>query len=305
MANQKEVTVINAIIGLNGQGWSRRRIARELGIHRETVGRHLRLWREGHPSKPAISTPGSAPPKPAISTPGDPGRQSRCAPYQPQIEQDLEKGLSAQRIWQDLVEAHGFTGSYQSVKRYVGKLRRAHPKRFDRVECAPGEEAQVDFGTGAPVRTAEGKTRRPPVLRVVLSQSRKAYSEAVWRQDTESFLRGMENACRYFGGVPKTLVIDNLKAGVLRADWYDPQLNPKLESFARHYGTVILPMWTPVGKGYETGGLKTERVGRGFGMVFMGSVFVSSCGSWALRSGRFGRGAEDGRGRLRRGCCRC
>jgi hypothetical protein len=75
----------------------------------------------------------------------------------------------------------------------------------------------------------------------VLSHSRKGYSEAVRRQTTESFLRCLENAFRDFGGVPGTVVIDNLKAGVLQADWYDPELNPKLEEFARHYGTVILP----------------------------------------------------------------
>jgi hypothetical protein len=74
-----------------------------------------------------------------------------------------------------------------------------------------------------------------------LGCSRKGYSEAVWRQDTETFIRAIENAFRHFGGVAATVVIDNLKAGVLRADWYDPQLNPKLEEFARHYGTVILP----------------------------------------------------------------
>jgi hypothetical protein len=86
-----------------------------------------------------------------------------------------------------------------------------------------------------------GKRRRPHLFRAVLSHSRKAYSEVVWRQTSESFLRCLENAFRYFGGVTATVVIDNLKAGVLQADWYDPELNPKLEEFARHYGTVILP----------------------------------------------------------------
>jgi hypothetical protein len=85
------------------------------------------------------------------------------------------------------------------------------------------------------------KRRRPHLFRAVLSHSRKAYSEVVWRQTSESFLRCLENAFRYFGGVTATVVIDNLKAGVLHADWYDPELNPKLEEFARHYGTVVLP----------------------------------------------------------------
>jgi transposase len=75
------------------------------------------------------------------------------------------------------------------------------------MEVEPGAEAQVDFGQGAWV-TVEGKRKRPHFFRIVLSHSRKGYSEAVWRQTTESFIRCLENAFRYFGGVPRTLVID-------------------------------------------------------------------------------------------------
>src|SRR5690606_8527843 len=66
-------------------------------------------------------------------------------------------------------------------------------------------------------------------------------SEAVPRQTTEHFIRALENAFGHFGGVPKTLVIDNLKAAVTHADWYDPDLNPKIQAFCQHYGTVLLP----------------------------------------------------------------
>ena len=85
---------------------------------------------------------------------------------------------------------------------------------------------QVDFGLGAMIQEEGARARRSWVFRVVLSYSRKGYSEAVFRQDTESFLRCMENAVRHFGGVPLVLNIDNLKAAVLRADWFDPELNP-------------------------------------------------------------------------------
>ena len=132
------------------------------------------------------------------------------------------------------------------------------PLPFRRMETEPGEEAQVDFGTGAPVRMADGKVRRPWVFRIVLSYSRKAYSEAVWRQSTESFITCLENAFRHFGGVPKRLVIDNLKAAVAQADWYDPEIHPKLQSFAQHYGTVILPTkpYMPRHKGKVESGVK-------------------------------------------------
>ena len=76
---------------------------------------------------------------------------------------------------------------------------------------------------------------------MVLSHSRRGYSEVVWRLTTESFIRCLENGFRHFGGVPKTLVIDNLRAAVTRADWFDPDLNPKVEEFCRHYGTAMMP----------------------------------------------------------------
>ncbi|MCA9161157.1 MAG: IS21 family transposase, partial [Planctomycetales bacterium] len=116
---------------------------------------------------------------------------------------------------------------------------------------APGEEAQIDFGTGAPYLDSEGKKRRTHVLRVVLSHSRKAYSEVVTRQTTECFITAIENSFHAFGGVPRTIVVDNLKAAVIKADWFDPELNPKLLDFCRHYNTTVLPTkpYTPRHKG--------------------------------------------------------
>src|SRR5439155_25794968 len=96
-----------------------------------------------------------------------------------------------------------------------------------------------------------GKRRRSHVFRMVLSHSRKAYSEVVARQTTDDFLSCLENAFQHFGGVPRTVVIDNLKAAVSKADWFDPELNPKMQAFCQHYGTVMLPTkpYTPRHKG--------------------------------------------------------
>ena len=255
--NILKVSLQHSILTLTEHGWSRRRIARELGLDRETVGRYLRLA-ESKPAipltgnlseeaaKPAISLTGSesepfSKPAPAAAGhTGSAGRQSLCVPLQEIIEAAIVAGLSAQRIYQDLVGGQGFVGSYHSVQRFVRQLRASAPIPFVRMEVEPGAEAQVDFGQGAWVMV-EGKRKRPHLFRIVLSHSRKAYSEVVWRQTTESFIRCLENAFRYFGGVPRTLVIDNLRAAVTRADWFDPELNPKLEEFCRHYGTVILP----------------------------------------------------------------
>jgi transposase len=171
---------------------------------------------------------------------GSVGPASRCEPFRELIRGALERGLSAQRIWQDLCE-QGFTGGYDSVKRFCRRLQQGRPLPFRRIEVAPGDEAQVDFGRGAPLLTPDGKRKYPHAFRIILSYSRKGYADTVARQTTENLIRALENAFWHFGGVPRTLVIDNLKAAVTQADWFDPELNPKLVAFCQHYGTVILP----------------------------------------------------------------
>jgi transposase len=270
-----KVTQQEEIITLKARGWSARRIARELGFDRDTVRRYLRAGE----AKPTTPTPGSLrengpenlpgpsglPAEPATLTPGSGGAPvtagetieteaavdqalaaaranvSLCERWKLQIEAGLDQQLSAKRIHQDLVCEHGFAGSYQSVKRFVRKLELQAPVPYRRMDFAPGEQVQVDFGQGAWVVDENGKRRRPHVFRAVLSCSRKGYSEAVWDQKTETFIRCLENAFRHFGGVPITTTPDNLKAAVLYPDWYDPDLNPKLASFAQYYQTVILP----------------------------------------------------------------
>jgi transposase len=177
--------------------------------------------------------------------------RSACEWFRELILAKLEDELSAQRIYQDLVANHGYAGSYYSVRRFVQKLEAHLPLPFRRMECAPGFEAQVDYGTGAPIIGSDGKRRKSHVFRVVLSHSRKGYCEASFRQTTDDFIRALENAFWSFGGVPQTVVIDNLKAAVKHADWYDPELQPKLRVFCQHYGTAILPTrpYTPRHKG--------------------------------------------------------
>ena len=174
----------------------------------------------------------------------------------------------------------GVGGGYDAVKRFARRLTQQADPPFQRIEVEPGAEAQVDFGQGAWV-IEEGKRRRPHLFRVVLSHSRKAYSEVVWRQTTENFIRALENAFRHFGGVTRTLVIDNLRAAVTRVDWFEPELNPKVEEFCRHYGTVILPTRPamPRHKGKIEAGVKYAQnnalKGRSFESLAAQNLFLS------------------------------
>ncbi len=267
--NLLKAPMISTIRTLTARGWSERRISEELGIHRKTVRRYSKCTtpssgseaaedpktaaginedQSGVASKYTTLSPGS------VETPvseletnfnaalvAAKSCVSLCEPWKGAIEAGLAQQLSAKRIHQDLVHDHGFVGAYQSVKRYVRRLERAAPVPYRRMEFAPGEQLQVDFGLGAWIREEGGRKRRPHVFRAVLCFSGKGYSEVVWNQKTETFLRCLENAFRYLGGVPATVAPDNLKAAVLHPDWFDPELNPKLAAFAEHYGTVILP----------------------------------------------------------------
>ncbi len=143
MANILRMAKVQAIIGLLEKGWSYRRIARELGVHRQTVARYDRLRKTEH-SKSSILTPGSVgegESKSSKVTPGSnsPGRtsQSLCEPYREVIEEKLEEGLTAQRIYQDLRYEHGFQGSYSSVKRYVRKIINSGTLPYRRIETEP------------------------------------------------------------------------------------------------------------------------------------------------------------------------
>jgi len=157
MSNVLKVSHQEAIRSLHQKGWSRRRIARELGINGRTVRRHIEAEskcttistpgsREEWDSKcSAISTAGSegvGGRTPGISSCGHLGRESRCEPFEAAIDSKMEAGLSAQRIYQDLVEENGFLGSYQSVKRFVRRLKQRQAQRVWRIECQPGEEMQ-------------------------------------------------------------------------------------------------------------------------------------------------------------------
>ena len=267
MSNHLKVAIIDTIASLYRRGWSQRRIARELEIDRETVARYLKQAQAApKPANAPFGSGNSQPaPKPANAPSGSDsleiaphtdvppqysasgdcsrarGRLSDCEPWRDVIQSKCNQGLTAQRIYQDLTTEHSFQGSYYTVRRFVRRLEPVHELPFRRLECEPGDEAQVDFGTGAPVYTPDGKRRRTHVFRVVLSHSRKAYSEAVYRQTTDDFLRCIESAFRHFGGAPGRLVLDNLKAAVNKADWFDPELNPKVRSFGEHYGFVFWP----------------------------------------------------------------
>ena len=265
------------IIALGRLGWSLRRIQRETSVRRETVSAYLkeagvalrpprgRRIRAKPASRADEVTPDSTPAKPASEvaevTPDSgresaggsdakpepkPGRSpsaSACEPYGETIEVGLSKGRNAKAIWQDLVDTYGFTGAYQSVKRFIHKARgKQSPEACAVIETAPGEEIQVDYGAGPMVRDGHtGKYRRTRLFVLTLGYSRKSVRLMVFGSSSQTWAQLHEKAFRRLGGVTKVAVLDNLREGVLKPDIYDPTVNPLYRDMLRHYNVVALP----------------------------------------------------------------
>jgi len=242
------------ILGLGRLGWSLRRIERATGVRRETASAYLKA--ADIPVR-GRGRPGSGSPKPAINgevstdlgagsevpRPGRAPSASACEPYREVIEEALGRGRNAMAIWQDLVDDHGFTARYASVRRFVLKLRAKAPVEARAViTTAPGEEGQVDYGEGPMVRHPDtGKYRRTRLFVLTLGYSRKCVRLLVWRSSSQVWAELHERAFRRLGGTVRVIVLDNLREGVLKPDVYDPTLNPLYHDVLGHYGVVALP----------------------------------------------------------------
>src|SRR5437764_10508251 len=226
MGNYLKMSDKNRVLALLELGWPYRGIERETGVRRETIARY-------DPRRAPKAANLSAGPEPAPSV---------AEGYRAHIEAGVQQGLSAQRIWQDLGEQLSYPYSYASVRRFVRRLKRRHPKLVDVLEHPPGEEAQVDFFQGPPTfDDAQGRWRRPWIFRLTLSCSKHGYEEPLWTQGRDGFLRAHEHAFVGLGGVPRVIRHDNLKAAVVRACLYDPDVSEIYAAFAKHWGFVPLP----------------------------------------------------------------
>ncbi len=225
-------------------GESDRAIGRNLSINRATVKKY-REWAQDEGllagelppieevQERLVASQTEAPP---------PQNVSSVERYREQVEAWRAAGVRMSAIYARLQE-QGYEGSYSAVRRFV---RQGEPPRLDvtvRVERAPGEEAQVDFGYAGYMLDESGQRRKAWVFVMTLSHSRHQYVEFVFDQRIETWLDLHRHAFEFFGGVPKKIVPDNLKAAIVRASWdgTDPQVQWAYRECAEHYGFIIAP----------------------------------------------------------------
>ena len=238
---------------------SNRAIQRETGLHRQTVKRY-RDWATAQgllegPLPPLTEleqiVQQSLPEKPP------PQNQSSLESYRDAVVQLRKEGVERMAIYRRLQE-RGYTGSYSAVRRFVNKLEQQQPEVMVRVECKPGEEAQVDFGyAGSLLDPHTGKVRRAWAFVMTLSWSRHQYVEFVFDQKLATWLLLHRHAFEWFGGVPDRIVIDNLKAAIVKACFDDPIVQQAYRECAEHYGFLIAPcrIATPRHKGKVESGV--------------------------------------------------
>jgi transposase len=234
LKEQKRSTVETLL----GRGASQHEIQRKTGIDRKTVRKIALALAAGLANSPmATGMRNGATQIPPPRPPAPKEARSACEAHREWIEVQIRLGRNATAIYQDLVDHHGFTSRYNSVKRFCRSLRRTEPAQFDRLEFLPGEEAQVDYGEGA-LTLHNGRYRRPRLFVMTLRYSRRSFRKVVWKSSTETWARLHEEAFRYFGGAVSYIVLDNLKEGVIKPDIFEPELNRVYADMLRHYGVV-------------------------------------------------------------------
>ena len=293
MANVLSDDKRQQVEALGRLGWTLRRIQRETGVRRETASDYLKAagiairgrggskpaTSDGVITDPVVSKPATsdevitdsailkpAAPEPVITDSA--ASSSMCEPYRELIARWLDDGRTATSIFQELVEKHGFAARYATVQRFVRKLHgETAPEARVVIATRPGEEAQVDYNDGPMVRESPGgKYKRMRLFLLTLAHSRKSVRLLTWKSSTKIWAQLHENAFRRLGGATATVVLDNLREGVLKPDVYDPLLNPLYRDVLAYYGVVALPcrVRDPDRKGkVESGIAHTQKALRG------------------------------------------
>jgi transposase len=225
-------------------GETDRAIARDLGMARKTAARYRDLARDlGY----------LAGPLPAlidldrmlgarVSQDNLPRQPFKAEPWRAVVETLRGRGVEMMAVFQRLRDDHGYPGSYSALRRFVQHLEGRTPEGFVRLEVGPGEEAQVDFGyAGEMIDPVTGALRRAWAFVMTLSYSRHQYVTFVFDQKIATWLACHREAFAHFGGVPRKIVVDNLKAAIVKAVLHEPVAQRSYREFAMHYDFLISP----------------------------------------------------------------
>lgn len=185
--------------------------------------------------------------------------QSLVQPYATQVLAWQNQGIQGTTIHQALVRKFGFTGAYNSVKRFLSRHQKPQADATVILDFEPGDAAQVDFGSGPVIVDPQtGEVRRTWFFAMTLAWSRHQYAEFVLDQTVDTWLGCHRRAFEFFNGVPGRVIIDNPKCAITKACYYDPDVQRSYAEIAEGYGFRIsaCPPRDPKKKGIIESGVK-------------------------------------------------
>ena len=206
------------------QGDSDRQIAAARIMGRRTAARLRELGTENHWLDVAYPMPADEAIAAAL---GQPKRASTTvsslAAQRERIQGWASQGVSGVAIFAALQREQGWSGSYSAVRRILADIRSSEPPETScRLDFAPGEAVQVDFGAGPMLMHPDDKLRRTWAFVMTLCFSRHQYVEFVWDQSAATWLGCHRRAFEWFGAVPQRVTIDNAKCAITKACAKDP-----------------------------------------------------------------------------------
>lgn len=254
---------VQEVLYQHSQGRTIKEIVRSLGVSRNTVRRLTRQQSIGkfpetkllREIEEGVSTTSADPMDQSVKG----VIQEKIHSYHDIIEEMLNKPyMTGRQVHRLLAELYQFNVSQRSLYRYMAahcasyKEYAAKPRITVHLTTIAGQQAQVDFGyVGLMTDPKSGKQRKAYAFAMILSHSRHRFIYFVFHQDQQTWVDCHRRAFEFFGGVPKTIILDNLKAGVIAPHIYDPRMNRYYAECERYYGFIADPalVETPRHKG--------------------------------------------------------
>ena len=261
-ARKIDIMELKQLLLLKSKGESNRSCERLLGVHRNTINHYVRMFRASGLAYAKLLKYSDKELDDLLPTKGtvDLNRYSIFADHLPYFEKELKKpGCTREQLWREYLSKHSGGYSYSMFNYHLARWRN-NTRGSGKLEHKYGDAIYVDY-TGKKMQIVDKQTGQEIDVEIfvsILPASQYTYVEATMSQKKECFIGSMNRCLQYFGGVPKTIVTDNLKSAVTKSSKYSAVLNKSLKDMSIHYKTSINPTrsYSPQDKALVEGAVK-------------------------------------------------
>jgi len=257
-----DIMELRQLLLLKSKKESNRSCERLLGVHRNTINYYVRMFRASGLDYSKLLECSDKELEDLLPAKGtiDLNRYSTFSDYLPYFVKELKTpGCTREQLWREYLSKHPNGYSYSMFNYYLA-LWRNNINGSGKLEHKYGDAIYVDY-TGKKMQIVDKQTGQVTDVEVfvaILPASQHTYVEATVSQKKECFIGSMNRCFKYYGGVPKTIVTDNLRSAVTKASKYSAILNKSLKDLAIHYKTSINPTrsYSPQDKALVEGAVK-------------------------------------------------